>query len=155
MNNTTLAKQEFRNALKQTINYHNQEAVSNTPDFILADFLAGQIDVFNKSVNERELFYGRLPCSEAVCPSENKDAPPNLPSVIDRLKESILRIHVIAQEGPRLSIPPDSKDDDLFIISAIKDTLRLLEIPRRDDADQMSCGTTPSPGITHEPKYQI
>lgn len=49
----------FAEELTVLLNKHSQENPSNTPDFILADFLAGCLQAWNKSVSIREQWYGR------------------------------------------------------------------------------------------------
>jgi hypothetical protein len=49
----------FEKELKDLINSHSKENDSDTPDFILAQYLMGCLDVFNKTVCNREEWYGR------------------------------------------------------------------------------------------------
>lgn len=55
---------EFSKGLERLINQHSLENGSNTPDFILADFLNHCLAIFNASVNEREVWYGRKEANE-------------------------------------------------------------------------------------------
>ena len=41
------------------LNRHSRENASNTPDFILAQYLLGCLAVFNQAVQQRETWYGR------------------------------------------------------------------------------------------------
>lgn len=50
---------EMRRALTALLNAHNAEAVSDTPDFVLANFLRGCLVAFDGAVIERETWYGR------------------------------------------------------------------------------------------------
>lgn len=50
---------EFREELVNLINRHSMENGSNTPDFILANYLMLQIESFDTTVNRREEWYGR------------------------------------------------------------------------------------------------
>lgn len=50
---------DFQKALEQLINQYSQENGSNTPDFILAKYLAGCLENFNAIVTERERWHGR------------------------------------------------------------------------------------------------
>jgi hypothetical protein len=52
---------EFEKQLEHIINCHSIENESNTPDFILAEYLRGCLDVFAKTVTAREKWYGREP----------------------------------------------------------------------------------------------
>lgn len=49
----------FEKELEQLINRHSQENASNTPDFILAQYLRSCLDVFATAVQQRETWYGR------------------------------------------------------------------------------------------------
>lgn len=49
----------FRKELQQLINRYSVENESNTPDFILANYISGCLDVFASTVKERENWYGR------------------------------------------------------------------------------------------------
>jgi len=51
---------EFYKELENLINRHSMENDSNTPDFILAKYLANCLKNFNEIVNDRERWYGRL-----------------------------------------------------------------------------------------------
>ena len=50
-------KDEIRDAL----NRNSAENTSNTPDFILAQFLEGCLAAFDQAVQQRENWYGRDP----------------------------------------------------------------------------------------------
>ena len=45
--------------ISRLLNRHSRENVSNTPDFLLANYLHGCLEVFEKTVNDREFWYGR------------------------------------------------------------------------------------------------
>lgn len=49
----------FEQQLKWLINKCCKENASNTPDFILAEYLDNCLDIFNDAVIRRELWYGR------------------------------------------------------------------------------------------------
>ena len=51
----------FRQELESVINKHSKENESNTPDYILAQYLSGCLAVFNIAVQQREAWYGRDP----------------------------------------------------------------------------------------------
>ena len=51
----------FVGDLAAVINKHSQENASNTPDFILAQFLCGCLAAFNTAVQQRETWYERDP----------------------------------------------------------------------------------------------
>lgn len=52
---------KFQKELETLINCHSQENQSNTPDFLLAEYLMGCLDLWNKSITAREEWYGRGP----------------------------------------------------------------------------------------------
>ena len=49
----------FRRELSQLINEFSLEGESNTPDFILADYLNSCLEAFDKAVRQREKWHGR------------------------------------------------------------------------------------------------
>ena len=49
----------FERELETLINRYSQENGSNTPDFILAQFLLGCLAAWNAAVQRREEWYGR------------------------------------------------------------------------------------------------
>lgn len=48
----------FQKELRELINKHSIENVSNTPDFILAQFMCDALRAFESSNREREKWYG-------------------------------------------------------------------------------------------------
>lgn len=49
--------EDFRNELTSLLNRYSRENESNTPDFILADFLIGCLAVFDVATSRREKWY--------------------------------------------------------------------------------------------------
>ena len=49
----------FKEDLKNLINFHSMENGSDTPDWILAEYLLGCIRVFESAMIDRETYYGR------------------------------------------------------------------------------------------------
>lgn len=49
----------FRSELTGIINFYSLDSESDSPDFILAEFLEDCLDAFDKAVNQRERFFGR------------------------------------------------------------------------------------------------
>jgi len=45
--------------IKSAINLHSAENASNTPDFILAQYLEASLAAFDTAVQQRETWYGR------------------------------------------------------------------------------------------------
>jgi hypothetical protein len=52
-------KIEFEKELESLVNKYSKENDSNTPDFILAQFILRSLYAFNCGVNDREKWYGR------------------------------------------------------------------------------------------------
>ena len=50
---------EFRKELEHLINKHSYENGSDTPDFILADYLRDCLNAFDSAVRKRETWWGR------------------------------------------------------------------------------------------------
>lgn len=50
---------QFDKDLASLINKHSMENGSNTPDYILAQYLLSCLMVFNLAVQQRETWYGR------------------------------------------------------------------------------------------------
>ena len=46
--------------LTELVNRHSMENGSNTPDYLLADFLLGCFDAYNATLQERARWYGRM-----------------------------------------------------------------------------------------------
>lgn len=51
----------FEKQLESLVNRYSKENGSSTPDFILAEYLIGCLEVWNKCVLHREIWYGREP----------------------------------------------------------------------------------------------
>jgi hypothetical protein len=52
---------QFAQRLEALLNRHSQENASDTPDFILAQFLLNCLAAWNQGVQQRETWYGRDP----------------------------------------------------------------------------------------------
>lgn len=52
-------RESFRTELEHLINSHSMENGSDTPDFILAEYLADCLDAFDKALQHREAWYNR------------------------------------------------------------------------------------------------
>lgn len=50
---------EFERELRELINRHSKENDSDTPDFLLAQFMVGCLGVYASTTQAREHFYGR------------------------------------------------------------------------------------------------
>jgi len=49
---------DFKKELEGLINKHSAENGSNTPDFILANYLSRCLDNFDETLQERQKWYG-------------------------------------------------------------------------------------------------
>lgn len=49
----------FEQELTALINRHSRENESNTPDFILAQYIEGCLQTFARATQQRETWYGR------------------------------------------------------------------------------------------------
>lgn len=77
----------LREELVGLLNKHSAENGSDTPDFILADYLMNCLDAFDKAVTAREKWYGRAPvtvdppatspwmCDQCHHPVPTQDSP--------------------------------------------------------------------------------
>jgi hypothetical protein len=63
-------RSEFEESLREVINRYSKENASNTPDFILAQYLNSCLDAFNQTVQQRETWYGRDPRPSEIFPQE-------------------------------------------------------------------------------------
>lgn len=52
-------REPFAQELEALINRHSKENASNTPDFILAQYMMASLGAFNMAVQQRETWYGR------------------------------------------------------------------------------------------------
>lgn len=53
-----MEKTELEKKLRFIINAESRESDSNTPDFILAEFMMNCLDAFELTNNKREVWYG-------------------------------------------------------------------------------------------------
>ena len=61
MNDNSECGYPFRDDLEKLINKYSRENGSNTPDFILAEYLCDCLAFFDKAVRRREQWYNRDP----------------------------------------------------------------------------------------------
>ena len=66
----------FEKDLEHLINRYSKENGSDTPDFILAEYLQGCLTTWNASVSKREKWYGREPriCGSGDVPNLEPDS---------------------------------------------------------------------------------
>ena len=55
----------FEKELLELINRHSMENASNTPDYILAQYMEACLTAFNTATQQRENWYGRDPSPTA------------------------------------------------------------------------------------------
>jgi len=60
----------FRKEIETVINKHSRENVSDTPDFLLAEYLTDCLAAFDKAIRERERWYGRYVLGKPGAPGE-------------------------------------------------------------------------------------
>ncbi len=53
-----MAKTELEGKLRILLNSESREQDSNTPDFVLAEFMMNCLDAFELANNKREVWYG-------------------------------------------------------------------------------------------------
>lgn len=66
-------KSEFRTDLEHLINSHCMENGSNTPDFLLADYLMGCLDVFDKVVSARAKWWDHSEWDDILGTNTNQE----------------------------------------------------------------------------------
>lgn len=59
-------EKSFLRDLEQLINSYSRENNSNTPDFLLAEFIGGCLDVYEHTTKERDRWY-----SVVLCPGKS------------------------------------------------------------------------------------
>lgn len=64
-----MSNTDFRKELEHLVNRQSIENGSNTPDFILADYLMNCLHAFDAAVARRERWYGRGPTEVAAQPA--------------------------------------------------------------------------------------
>jgi len=74
--NTEHYSPDFISELHTLINKYGMENASNTPDFILAKYLANCLHALNEATEQREIFYGRDP--KTTEPPDVSDVPTTL-----------------------------------------------------------------------------
>jgi len=81
---------ELRPQIAELLNRFSAENGSDTPDFILAQYLTDCLKAFDHAVNAREIWYGRQP--KAMVGGSGKDPEPEVEDVetdLDRAKKTV------------------------------------------------------------------
>lgn len=60
----------FRKELESLVNRHSMESGSNTPDFILAEYLTDCLAAFDKALHERTRWYTKAPPPDQPSPDQ-------------------------------------------------------------------------------------
>jgi len=76
--------------LRKVVNSHNVENASNTPDFILAEFLAGCLELWAKATKARDVWYKGVIQVPGVSRAEALDAFSKVLSTGDSLAIPII-----------------------------------------------------------------
>lgn len=92
----------FRKELAQLLNYHSLESGSDTPDFILAKYLANCLVAFDVAMEEREKWYGR----------EIKGAPTAIPASMKHIHKALEvskrgQVNILCQADETIYLPSE------------------------------------------------
>lgn len=66
---------EFQREVERLINRASRENESNTPDYILAQYLMGCLQTFETAVRQREAWYARDHRPGQIRPEKKEQAP--------------------------------------------------------------------------------
>lgn len=69
----------FEESLRELINQKSRENGSNTPDYVLADYLCRCLESFDRAVKERQLWHGDRPATKGLAESILKDCASKRP----------------------------------------------------------------------------
>ncbi len=58
---------KFEKELEELINCHSMENASNTPDFILAEYMQDCLNSFNKAANQRQVWHDGQNDQNDIC----------------------------------------------------------------------------------------
>jgi hypothetical protein len=75
----------FRRELIEVINKHSKENGSDTPDFILAEYLTDCLRTFDKAINLRENWYNRKICGEVL----KEKTPEELQKLVEIFRNNV------------------------------------------------------------------
>ena len=64
---------DFREELRDLINRHSRENESNTPDFLLRDFIVRCLEAFECATKQRDAWYGRSKTNPGDPPPHIRD----------------------------------------------------------------------------------
>jgi hypothetical protein len=115
--------EQFRKELEQLINKHSLENGSDTPDFILADYLTMCLMVFDTTIQSREKWYGRTVAGKEI---ESNPYPNWNNADYQKWRENIdnagVKREYRVEEAP-VPEPPKSVIFAMFIESNLTDVL--------------------------------
>jgi hypothetical protein len=92
---------EFRRDVQTAINRASKENGSNTPDFILADYLAHCLQAYDRAVTAREKWYGREVVGMKAAPAPTTINAPN-PGPAPDVMEMKRRLAEIEEEANKI-----------------------------------------------------
>lgn len=78
----------FELQLRRLLNTWSRESTSNTPDYVLCQFMALSLDAFDTAVNQRDKWYGFKPFDANAATNGNA-----LQRERDRLRSALNRAH--------------------------------------------------------------
>ena len=109
---------DLESALASALNRFSAENGSNTPDFILAQYLLACLDAFNKTSRARESWYGRelrIGGSSQALGAVSDEVSAIDPIATERPQEALRATKALSSATYLLSAPPRLEDqtDDL------------------------------------------
>lgn len=86
MNDQKQASEPFRSDIAAAINRYSMENASNTPDFILADFLDECLSAFSRAAKRRDEWYGERQTAPVEIEAK-PSLPPHQQRVVDEKRD--------------------------------------------------------------------
>lgn len=69
-----MKQSELNKEIRDVLNQHSRENPSNTPDFILADYLEACLVAFENASNQRTAWHSNNPTTVGTLPTEKAQA---------------------------------------------------------------------------------
>lgn len=77
-------RQEFEKELKELINRHSMESYSETPDYILAQYLSYCLAIYDKTIAARDKWHGFEPWNKKQSVEQKSDeSAEDLPQTVE------------------------------------------------------------------------
>lgn len=89
--------EEFRRDLQSVINKYSKENDSGTPDFILAEFLEGVLELYNNTLNKRGVFRDEPTEFKPVVTSPTEETSPYRKAMDDILDNQLKNKETIVE----------------------------------------------------------